>query len=55
MTPATIHKLAETKSGVLLNPTYVAMMGAMRPQIRLAAAAMPHPVPRCTEGITSGV
>lgn len=53
--PAAMYKLADTKTGTDVKPTYVAMIGAIKPQIRLNAAAMPLPVPRCTDGRTSGV
>jgi hypothetical protein len=53
--PAKRYSAAETKIGVSENPTYVAIIGAISPQIRLNADAIPVPVPRWTEGITSGV
>ena len=53
--PAKRYNEAETKFGVSVNPTYVAIIGAISPQIRLKAAAIPVPVSRWTEGITLGV
>lgn len=53
--PAAMYRLADTNTGTDVKPTYVAMIGAIKPQIRLNAAAIPLPVPRCTEGRTSGV
>jgi hypothetical protein len=46
---------AHTGALGLIDPAWIATMGAMRPQIRFNIEAIPVPVPRLGAGKTSGV